>query len=176
MNEANSYAQKIKELRSSLNMTQTAFSKLIGCTQTTLSSYENGNVMPSLDTIINIANNCDVSIDWLCGVTEQKRASNQIKSYSDAFKLLTSVLDFLSFDNIYISVEIFSGEDVVNIKFIDKSFTEFLAGYKKMKEALNENLIDDEIYKLWKEKTYKKFEDSDVTFEEMPLDMIKDPE
>ena len=58
---------KIKEIRNILNLTQKDFGKLINVAQTTLSSYENNSQTPNIETLYNIAEKCNVSIDWLCG-------------------------------------------------------------------------------------------------------------
>lgn len=46
--------QNIREIRTSLNMTQDEFSEKINITSNFLSKVENGNVGISLDTVINI--------------------------------------------------------------------------------------------------------------------------
>lgn len=76
-------AIRIKELRSSMNMTQKEFSTFVGCTAATLSAYENGSKSPSLEIIKGIAEKCNVSIDWLCGLSEEKGGKPEIKTYRD---------------------------------------------------------------------------------------------
>ena len=58
-------AVRIKELRTSMKMTQKEFSAFVGCTAATLSAYENGSKSPSLEIIKGVAEKCHVSIDWL---------------------------------------------------------------------------------------------------------------
>ena len=47
--QESSISEKIKELRTDLKMNQKNFSAAIGIRQSTLSSYENGVVTPSID-------------------------------------------------------------------------------------------------------------------------------
>lgn len=39
--------------------------------QPTLSAYESGRNKSTVDVVINIADKCNVSVDWLCGRDEQ---------------------------------------------------------------------------------------------------------
>ena len=72
-----------------MNMTQKEFSAFVGCTAATLSAYENGSKSPSLEIIKGIAEKCNVSIDWLCGLSEKMNTSDEIKTYSD---VLTKII------------------------------------------------------------------------------------
>lgn len=65
-------SKNIKTIRRDKMMTQKEFGKLIGVTQATLSTYEQGLKMPNTDTLYNIAEKCDISMDWLCGRTNLK--------------------------------------------------------------------------------------------------------
>ena len=62
----NQIGKKIKYLRDELNMNQSTFANYIDVTQASLSTYENGNRLPSLDVLIRIADKCNVTLDWLC--------------------------------------------------------------------------------------------------------------
>lgn len=48
------------------NMNLNDFSKYIGITYSALKAIYYGESKPSLESLIKIANKCDVSIDWLC--------------------------------------------------------------------------------------------------------------
>ena len=60
------FAIRLKKLRESMHLTQNQFGALLNIAQTTLSSYEKGSKTPNIDTLCNIAEKCNVSIDWLC--------------------------------------------------------------------------------------------------------------
>ena len=53
--QKSSISEKIKELRTNLEMNQKNFSAAIGIRQSTLSSYENGIVTPSNEVLLTIA-------------------------------------------------------------------------------------------------------------------------
>ena len=61
------FAERIKTLRFSLGKSQKEFAEFIGIPQPSMSAYENGKNNPTLEVLINIADKCNVSLDWLCG-------------------------------------------------------------------------------------------------------------
>ena len=146
------FGNRIKEIRQSLGLTQVKFAKIINCTQATLSSYEKGSIIPSLETMIKISKECQISLDWLCGLSDVKDSDNII-SFADTMRLLKKILDAIP----YIKI-IDYNDDSMGLIFSDPPTIEFLKGYLKMCENLKENLIDQEILDLWTEKTFKKYE------------------
>lgn len=91
------FSEKIKSLRKGRHMTQSEFSDFIGVKQQTLSGYERGIMKPSLDILIEIAEKCDVSIDWLCGIKKGNESTN-IKTYADIVNLLFKIRMFSDFE------------------------------------------------------------------------------
>ena len=65
---------RIKEVRKNLHMSQTEFAELLGTTQVSVSALECGSRALSTDMALKIAKNCNVSVDWLCGLSDQKSA------------------------------------------------------------------------------------------------------
>lgn len=155
--------ERIKELRRSKEMTQVDFSKFIGCTQATLSSYENGVKSPSLDIILDIADKSDVSVDWLLGKSNIMNANGFPLNESDMFRYLKFVLDetpheiYPTYFNPVDSDD--EKPDLISIEFSSSSVIDFLLGFKKMSELYNKKLIDYEVFNLWVEKTLNKYKD-----------------
>lgn len=157
-------ALRIKELRKSLNMTQKDFSAHVGCTAATLSAYENGSKSPSLEIIKSIAAKCNVSIDWLCGLSDKKTSSNIPHTLADIFEMLFLIQE-------YSDIRIYNHKDVVYIRNADNLLTNFgestihamgfqpfdidsfMEDWQKMYEMYQSEKIDEEVYALWKEKT-----------------------
>ena len=88
MGEFEILGTRLKLLRKRLKVNQTEFSKMIGISSATLSAYETGVKNPSLAVLKNIAETCNVSIDWLCGLSDKESFSDNIKTYSDIIKIL----------------------------------------------------------------------------------------
>lgn len=167
MGELDIFAIRIKQLRKSFKMTQQEFSKYIGIKQQTLSGYERGIMKPPLDIAKNIAEKCNISIDWLCGLSNKKTSSNIPQTLADIFEILFLVQE-------YSDIRIYSHKDIVYIRNCDNkiiggeestihtigfqpyTIDEFINDWQKMLDALLSETIDQEIYELWKEKTLKK--------------------
>ena len=65
-----SFAQRLKELRTENNLTQTQLAVKLGIRQQSYARYENGEGEPSLDTLVAIAKLFNVSVDYLLGLTD----------------------------------------------------------------------------------------------------------
>ena len=60
-------AKRIKELRNEKDLTQEDLGKLINVTKVSICCYENGTRVPSLETIVTLADIFEVSLDNLLG-------------------------------------------------------------------------------------------------------------
>ncbi len=64
------FANRLKELRKSENMSQTQLAKIIGIAQSNVSDWENDVSRPEYENLIKIAKIFDVSTDYLLGLTD----------------------------------------------------------------------------------------------------------
>lgn len=64
-NENISFGLRIRELRKSLEMTQSDFATRIGLTQNTITKYETGLRSPSNQIVVSICREFNVNEDWL---------------------------------------------------------------------------------------------------------------
>lgn len=145
--------KRIKELRSKLNMTQKEFAKLVGCTSATLSAYENGSKSPSLEIVRGIALNCNVTIDWLCGLSEKENISDTCSTYSDVLSILLEIdkiLPFIVINSDDVGKVIYGASK--SIAFKSTQMNKFLIELEKYKRLLSEESIDQDIYQACIEK------------------------
>lgn len=66
------FAERIKELRTSLGMNQIQFGRKLCVTKQCISNWENDNIMPSIDMLMRIAATFSVSSDYLLGLENQR--------------------------------------------------------------------------------------------------------
>lgn len=150
MGEIEIFANRIKQLRKSLGMTQKDFSEYIGVKQQTLSGYERGIMKPPLDIAKNIAEKCNTSIDWLCGLSNnQSIIEESIWTYAD-------IIEFCFADKVHIPRPSKAILEIIS-KFT-KNMESFLKELEHMEKLKKESLIDQELFDLWLEKTLKKFQ------------------
>lgn len=64
-------AQRLKNLRESVNLSQAKIAALMGATQASVNRYENGQTTPPLKILLWYADFFDVSMDYIFARTEQ---------------------------------------------------------------------------------------------------------
>jgi len=144
------FSARLKELRTSLNLTQSEFASKIGSTASALSSYEKKLKNPSVIVAKRIAEHYNVSIDWLCGLSNRKSIEFKIDSCSDLIKMLIRIDErFLINPNII--------NNYPSIVFLDSPMDEFFKEWIKMRNLLKESVLDIDVYNLWIEKTLSKY-------------------
>lgn len=134
------FADRLKELRISLELTQAQFVDDLGITASALSAYEKNLKNPSISVAKRIAEKYHVSIDWLCGLSEKKYNTKPV-TYADAIELLADTWDALKFRVI--------GDNPHYIVFYDDVMEYFLNDWSKMLDLYHEGTIDKKLYKLW---------------------------
>lgn len=154
-------SERLKEVRESLNMNQADFAKLIGVTQQSLSSYEKCVSKPTLDVAIRIADKCDLSLSWLCGLSDRPSNNKVFKTYTDIIDIFFDIMNIAHLDvySTKVKAKNVNMQDVTmwGISFTDKYLNEFIADWQKMRTLYINQTIDEEVYDLWREKTIKKY-------------------
>ena len=92
MNSDTIIAERIKQKRTELKMTQDDLAKAIQTTRATILLYEKAQRKPSIDNMMKIAKFFNVSIDWLCG----KESAKAIKTLGDVAEILLKIDNFFS--------------------------------------------------------------------------------
>ena len=64
------FNERIKELRLNLGINQVEFGKMINVSKQCVSNWENGNIQPSIDMLVKIAQTFSVSADYLLGLND----------------------------------------------------------------------------------------------------------
>lgn len=164
MGELEIFALRIKELREQLQMSQKDFSNLIGIKQQTLSGYERGIMKPPLDVAKNIAEKCNVSLDWLCGLQEMKK-SEALVTYRDVFELIINLVDDPNSNFWDISFYESTGDpladspSVATILTYDSTIISFFSEWAQLRKLYYAKTIDEHLYKLWLSDKLKQYTD-----------------
>ncbi|MBE6708686.1 MAG: helix-turn-helix transcriptional regulator [Ruminococcaceae bacterium] len=66
------FGKRIKELRIARGVNQVEFGKALSVTKQSVSNWENGNILPSIDMLIKIAESFSVSTDYLLGLSDKR--------------------------------------------------------------------------------------------------------
>lgn len=125
-----SLGERLKAARERRNLKQTQVMEKTGISNKTISGYENGVSEPDIGTIIVLSELYDVSIDWLCGITNNPSR----KSKAGEFLSSVDISDEEAFLNRKILYE--GMEMTIEEK---KEFFAISQGILSAKKALNKN-------------------------------------
>lgn len=157
------FSQRIKQLRLKMNMTQKEFANSIGTTSVTISAYENNTKKPSLDIIKEIAEKFDISMDWICGLSETSVTENRFATYADIIKIiikLTTIknltVELGTSHSMYATYDDYTPMDYVDpnpylglIRFDDSVITTFISEWTDMIKLKEKGTIKPDLYELW---------------------------
>ena len=135
---------RIKELRTSKNLTQEDIAKMVKVSKATISNYEKGKVSPPIELLIKLAERYDVSIDWLCGLSNEEIP--RLMSYGDAFFRLVEIDKVIGFS--VEDVTFFSNHRGTDVLF-DATLTKALEEYQEMVNLRDNNTISEHLFNLW---------------------------
>ena len=64
------FRERFFKLRDRAKLSQEAFAKKIGISKSVIGFYESGNRIPDASILKKIVENCEISVDWLLGLTD----------------------------------------------------------------------------------------------------------
>lgn len=168
----------LKKLRSSVvrtnedgtrtnGMTQKEFAEYVGCATGTISAYEKGAISPSLEVAMQIAKKCNVSLDWLCGLSDSQECSIQLETYADWIKIINLLLecDFLKTDFGWIEttpnnmVEFYDSEFHIALTFDNKICERILKEWNQYRNVGDNPIMRENINKMWLQTILAKYKD-----------------
>lgn len=65
-------AERLKESRNAKAKTQSELAELLNISRAAFGEYERGNNLPPIDKLVIIAQELEVSLDWLAGINHNK--------------------------------------------------------------------------------------------------------
>ena len=113
------FAQRFSSLRS--GKTQSEFAELLGISRPTVGFYESGERIPDAITLGRIARICNVSADWLLGLSDVKSVEQNIQVAAATLGISGKAADNLARistetedDNIFISLKKSAAHNALN--------------------------------------------------------------
>ena len=85
---------RIKELRKEFGLSQVDLASRLEVTKQTISNWENENIQPSIDMLVDLANVFNVTTDYLLGLDDVPRLSIEGLPLSFAAHLAQIIDDF----------------------------------------------------------------------------------
>ena len=175
------FGNRIKELRASLGLNQKEFAARIDVVQASLSGYENDLKQPSLDVLMRISKQFNVSIDWLCSNPSTKH----FITGADIIDFILELQNVHMFDfdiiadekrscivfNQLQEFELFNEvfENFGNNTFKKSDLAEFLKEYSdltKKLDSLNDDEIKQNYIRMWLEKKREHYSHYTVVYKD----------
>ena len=172
-NELQVFADRLRELRKSLNLTQKEFADKIGITAAALSSYENNQINPSISVIKRISQEFKISTDWLLGLSDRKRIGNTMETYGDAINTIVSLVDTDDRWEMGIRYGTDAGGRTYEIGTIytsDGIITNFIEELNAMRKLLTDGTIEKYLFDLWLSDKINKHKNDRIFRDDLPLD------
>lgn len=164
---------KLQYLRKDISMSQKDFADFLGIPQPSLSAYENNRNSPTVDVLINVAKKCNISLDWLCGVSSSK---HNLSSLSDIVQVLYALvetkdikLDFKINDHLPNDIETDNNKWYASITvYGNDSENELNADLCKIIAKVENDHIDFETFAVSKE-MYEASKEKSISYYSLPL-------
>ena len=64
------FCERLKELRKENNISTIKLGKILNVSNSTITRWENGNIIPSIEHLYNISKHFNVSADYLLGLED----------------------------------------------------------------------------------------------------------
>lgn len=87
-----SFAENMRNLRLSRNLSKRAMAAEIGITAATYAAYESADKLPTLETASKIADAFNVSLDWMCGRAKEDKHGEKPRTWGDIMRLFGQVV------------------------------------------------------------------------------------
>lgn len=156
----NNFSTNLKELRQKHSLSQKDFGESIGVSAMAISSYESGTKSPSIDTVYRIAETYHVSIDWLCGISDIKNYSPELKTYTDLIEILM-LLDEIHIDIKKVERNLNGTFGLpsyyLSLSFEDKTLVDFYDEWKDLSSIRYKTPTGDKLYNIWLEDVRKRY-------------------
>ncbi len=132
----NTFAKNLRKYREEKKLTQRQLAEMAGITATSISSYENQAMSPSLEIVEKLAQSLDVSVVDL--ISENQFSDINITTYADVMRLLYSISK-------KISIIFLPTEDLSN----------FIDSWAKMQNLVDEKTIEKSLLEYWMQQQFE---------------------
>lgn len=142
---------RLKSLRKQSKKTQKELAEELGLSPASIISYEKAQKMPTIDTVIKIANYFHVSLDWLCGLNDELPPSNQSENGRDFINLSDFLKTLISISYACSDVRTKYSVDTgtASFEFYQQEIVDFVSDWQKILELYKDGTITKEMCNDW---------------------------
>ena len=170
--EKTAFAERLRELRARLGLSQKSFAERVNISPTSLSAYETGAKSPTIQIAARIAGVCRVSLDWLCGLPNDTSTpaaidmEGALHAFGQAF-LSVSQLNLVQMTDLQGDIQLCVTSD-------SQAVLHYIDAVKSLSQLNHDTTLDDDMYLACIDTACKKaakkyedeqrWEDSEVPF------------
>ncbi len=133
------FAERMKESRLKADLSQAELSRRTKIAAATLSTYESTDnpKNPTIDKAIAIAQELNVSLDWLCGLSSEHTAENE-RNELTVEKVINAIITLSKLSDCSINTYFsdFEGTKSLSINFTNECLYDFCNEYKKIMDFM----------------------------------------
>lgn len=162
------FATRFKEAREKKNITIKALQPLVGASPSAMNGYATGKNLPPLDVASKIAQELEVSLDWLCGI-EAKNQDISIHTNSDVLKMLaelviTHTVSGMKKKGVIFGAHIDSDNNKITIE--EKRIPGIIdfKTWQNLADLVQKGVVGADVYRAWIEKTSATFDSAPFPF------------
>ena len=149
------YSYRLAELRRKTGKSQKEVAEELSVTPASLSAYEKGTKMPSMEVAVKLASYYKVSLDYIFRPRDAE--SRYPSSYADVLKCLFKI----SRADLQMSIEVSHHPEgnYAELAFRDGYLCKIFSAWSGLLESNKNGMIDDEILEIWERKKMEEAED-----------------
>ena len=176
MMDKNIIALRIKEARKKKNMDLKTLREAVGVSQSAMSHYSTGSTVPTLEVAAKLAETLGVSLDWLCGLTEESETQRNTCGYV-ARLMLKAEKALVAGSSGCLRLSYYEGGNAYAVQTDNRELMNFFSKKIKFEEMAKENDEAEEMFQAWlsgalekldnvilKKDTSKEADDEDLPF------------
>ncbi len=155
------FSHRLGTLRQAAGMSQKQLAVTLHVTAATLSNYENGIYLPSLDKAVQLAMELGCSLDYLCGLTDSNIPIKQLNHFLQSHIKASQILQMLVSFTLDEQMELFrymeyllSKQPVTKSNELPKASSKKYSKGSKSKESTKDYLFSPEIHLVAEEKNH----------------------
>lgn len=85
------FSGRLREIRKEKGLTQAELAQMIGVSPSSVKKWENGDVLPNIKIIASLGMALDITLDYLCGVTDVKRTLSEVSPINKRYEVFCSL-------------------------------------------------------------------------------------
>lgn len=180
------FAHRLKTAIAQKGLKQAELAEMVGTTAANMSNYVREKSFPPVDTLVEIAKNLDVSLDWLCGMDRKEAKLEEPKTYGDFARIILAIIYNEDISSQISTAHIktlrsyanypsycekpYDEEDVPCIAFTSGPIRTLIEDMVKLQGMLAQGTLSNDFYERWLDDRIKALSDNPIKLEDFADD------